>query len=250
MNINMIYKSIVIASVMILGASAANAQAGASGLSDTSKVCASQLLTLTGPAAPSGQTYTYAWTDATGTPITGAGQSVSVAATVTANTTGTPIVKTYKLTVTQTGGAACPSTEYTKVLVIYPQLAVAVAAANPFYCVGSAVDLVITATTTAGGGNTPGISAGGYGGLVYTWTPGTTPAAPAGIANTAGNVYTVAAANFPAVGTYTYNAAVTYAQALVGTPATMALCNVSNSATINITAAPAVNSTTVTTTYQ
>lgn len=244
MNKKMILKSIAIAFLMVIGVTAANAQSGTGGLSDTSKICAGQQLTLKGPTATAGVTYTYEWKNGAGAVV---GTDSTLVLTGNANTTNAPTLTTYTLTVTQTGGASCPSNVYTKVLVIYPHLAVTATPASPFYCLGSPTNIVITATTTANG--TAPTTANGYGGLVYTWTPGTTPAAPAGTA--AANVYTVASANFPTTaGTYTYNASVTYAQTLVGTTAGMAACTASSTANVVINNAPTVNSTTVTTTYQ
>lgn len=247
MNRKMILKSIAAAALMVIGATAANAQVGTGGLSDTSKVCSGQQLTLAGPTPTAPATYTYEWKDDANT-VVGTGSSFVVLPINTTNNTGAPVIKTYKLTVTQTGGASCPSNVYTKVVIAYPALATTATPAQPFYCLGSPTDIVITAVTTAGAAQTPATTSG-YGSLVYTWTPGTTPAAPAGTA--AANVYTVASANFPsAAGTYNYTASVTYAETLVGTTAGMAACTASSTANVVINNAPTVNNTTVTTTYQ
>lgn len=245
MNKNMIFKSIAVAAFMAIGVTAANAQVGTGGLSDTSKVCSAQQLTLAGPTPTAPATYTYEWRDDANT-VVGTTLNFVVLPINTTNNTGAPVIKTYKLTVTQTGGASCPSNVYTKVVIAYPPLATTATPAQPFYCLGSPTNIVITAVTTAGAAQTPALNAG-YGGLVYTWTPGTTPVAPAGTA--AANIYTVT--TFPtAAGTYTYNASVTYAETLVGTAAGMAACTANSTANVVINAAPTVNSTTVTTTYQ
>jgi len=248
MNRKSIIKSIVIAGFAVLGTTAANAQAGANGLSDTSKVCAGQQVTLTAPAPVAPNVYTYVWADESNTPIPSAtNMTYVVTPTATANTTGAPTFKIYKLTVTQTGGASCPSTVYTKVIITYPHLNTEVTSANNFYCLGNPVDIVLTANTTSAG--TALATYQGYGILDYSWTPGTTPAAPAGTAT--GNVYTVAAANMPTTAaTYTYNAAVKYADILVGTVAGLAACSVNDDGNVIIQAAPVVNSTTVTTSFQ
>jgi hypothetical protein len=245
MNKKMIFKSIAVAAFMAIGVTAANAQVGTGGLSDTSKVCSAQQLTLAGPTPTAPATYTYEWRDDANT-VVGTTLNFVVLPINTTNNTGAPVIKTYKLTVTQTGGASCPSNVYTKVVIAYPPLTTTATPAQPFYCLGSPTNIVITAVTTAGAAQTPALNAG-YGGLVYTWTPGTTPAAPAGTA--AANVYTVT--TFPTTaGTYTYNASVTYAQTLVGTTAGMAACTANSTANVVINNAPTVNSTTVTTTYQ
>ncbi len=245
MNKKMILKSITVAAVMVIGITAANAQVGTGGLSDTSKVCSGQQLTLAAPTPTAPATYTYEWKDDANT-VVGTSATFVVLPINTTNNTGAPVIKTYKLTVTQTGGASCPSNVYTKVVIAYPPLATTATPDQPFYCLGSPTNIVVTAATTAGAGQTPGLTLG-YGALVYTWTPGTTPAAPAGTA--AGNVYTVT--TFPtAAGTYTYNASVTYAETLVGTTAGMAACTANSTASVIINNAPTVNSTTVTTTYQ
>ncbi len=209
------------------------------------KVCSGQQMSLIAPAPIAPATYTYEWRDDANV-LVGTDDTLVLLPISTTNTTGAPVIKNYKLTVTQTGGAACPSNVYTKVVIAYPALATTATPDQPFYCLGSATNLVITATTTAGTGQTPALN-GAYGGLVYTWTPGTSPAAPAGTA--AANVYTVT--TFPtAAGTYTYNASVTYAETLVGTTAGMAACTANSTANVVINTAPTVNATTVTTTYQ
>lgn len=245
MNKKMIFKAIAVATFMVIGVTAANAQAGAGGLSDTSKVCSGQQLSLIAPAPTAPATYTYEWRDDANT-VVSTNDTFALLSASTTNNTGAPEIKTYKLTVTQTGGAACPSNVYTKVVIAYPALATTATPDQPFYCLGSATNIVITAVTTAGAGQTPATTAG-YGALVYTWTPGTSPVAPAGTA--AANVYTVT--TFPtAAGTYTYAASVTYAETLVGTTAGLAGCTASSTANVVINSAPTVNTTTVTTTYQ
>lgn len=239
----MIYKSIAVASVLILGATAANAQVGANGLSDTSKICSGQGLTLHGPQPPASTVYAYEWKDGVTVVST---DSLLVLPTATPSTTITaPAIKNYTLTVTQTGGAACPSEVYTKVVISYPPLTDTVIAASAFYCLTGGVDVVLNATALANG-SAPGLTSG-YGGLVYTWSG--TPNAGATTSNS-GATYTIPASNFTSANTYTYTNSVTYIETLVGTTAGKAACTASSFANVIINVAPTVNNTTVTTTYQ
>lgn len=211
---------------------------------DTSKVCSGQGITLTAPAPTPPATYSYEWQDESST-VVGSAAALVLSPTTIVNTTNAPIIKKYTLKLSQTGGASCPAEDFVKIIVIHPHLTVTATPQEPFYCLGNATNIVITATAHANA-QTPGLL-GTYGTLSYTWTHGGTSPAGSG----SGNVYTVPSASFPtSAGNYTYDVEVQYAYALAGTTAGMAQCKASATATVDVTPAPTVNSTNVTTTYQ
>jgi hypothetical protein len=221
--------------------------------SDTSKVCTGQTTLPKGPDAPSGVTYAYAWFDAQNSNASaGATQEITIAGTTLVNTTGAPKQFVYKLVVSQSGAgvAVCPSDTFYKVIMVYPALDNSVAANYSTICPGNGTDLVLTSPTTAGNSQTPAL-AGNYGTLKYAWSGDGIPASTTttGIAN---NTYTVTTANLPAANAtpYTYTAAVSYVETLAGTSTVLAACTHSANASVTISAAPSINSSSVTTTYQ
>jgi hypothetical protein len=207
---------------------------------DTTKVCAGQAMYVV-DTATSGGTYTFQWIDASNAVI-GTDDTLNVTSVMTSNATVDPIIRTYRLIVSQTGGAGCSADTFHKTVISYPQLATSLASANPFYCVGNPTNIVITATTVTSNAANAAPSAP----VVYTWDPGTAPAGSA-----SANVYTVLAASFPATpGTYTYATSVTYSQTLQGSVAGLAGCTASNTVGVIVNAAPSVNGTTVITSFQ
>jgi len=208
---------------------------------DTTHVCANQAMYVVDTAV-SGGTYAFQWLNDANA-VVSTDDTLNVTSVMTDNATADPVFVTYRLIVNQTGGAGCSADTFHKVLVVYPKLSTTLAAASPFYCLGNPTDIVITATTVTNNAAAAAPTAA----VAYTWTP--TAPAPSGSA--AANVYTVPTASFPtSAGTYNYSASVTYSQALQGSTAGLAGCTASNAVGVVINAAPAVNGTTVITSFQ
>lgn len=221
--------------------------------SDTSKVCTGQTTLPKGPDAPSGVTYSYAWFDAQNNNASaGTTQEITIAGTTLANTTGTPKQFIYKLVVSQSGAgvAVCPSDTFYKVILVYPALNNTLTSNFSVICPGNGTDLVLTSPTTSGASQTPALF-GNYGAVKYAWS-GSGIAANTTTTGIANNTYTVTSANLPAANAtpYTYTAAVSYVETLAGTSGVLAACTHSANASVTITAAPSINSSSVTTSFQ
>lgn len=243
-----IFGIMITCTALIFGLTSANAQG-----SDTSKVCTGQTTLPKGPDAPSGVTYAYAWFDAQNSNASaGTTQEITIAGTTLANTTGAPKQFIYKLVVSQSGAgvAVCPSDTFYKVILVYPALNNTVTSNFSVICPGNGTDLVLTSPTTSGVSQTPALL-GSYGTVKYAWSGSGIPAntITTGIAN---NTYTVASASLPAANAtpYTYTAEVSYVETLAGTAGVLAACTHSADASVTITNAPSINSSSVTTSFQ
>lgn len=222
--------------------------------SDTSKVCSGQTTLPKGPDAPNGSTYSYAWFDAQNNNAALAStQQVSISGTTLTNTTNTPKQYIYKLVVSESGAgiSACPSDTFYKVVLVYPALTNTLAANYTTICTSGQQDLVLTSPTTATVAGTAPALFGSYGTLKYTWT-GNGIAANTTTTGIANNTYTLTAANLPVASqsAYTYAAAVSYAETIVGVSPAIDGCTHSANANITISTAPTVSNTNVTTTFQ
>lgn len=246
MNAKSIFRTIAVAAALLSGGTAVYAQN-----SDTSKVCTGQTTLPSGPTPPVGVTYTYAWFDGQNNSA-GATQQISIPGTTLANTTGAPVQFVYKLVVSQSGAgiSACPSDTFYKVIIVYPALNNTLSPNFTTICPSGGVNLVLTAPTTAGAAQTPAMF-GNYGALHYAWSGSGIPANTTtdGLAN---NSFTLLSASLPApnVTPYTYTAVVSYAETLVGTAPVLAACTHSANTQVTISAAPSINSSSVTTTFQ
>ena len=252
MKMQSILKSALVLAMLGLGINSSFAQA------DSSKICSGQATTLTAPTAPGGQTYTYQWTDMQSNTSAGTSAALALDSTGTDNNTAAPIIRLFKLVVTQTGGASCPSTDYIKALIIYPRLKDTAITANAFYCLGSPMNIVMTATAkTNNGANAtpttgPGTSPLNYGAYAFSsWSPAAISPNTVTTTSVTGDTYTINSANFPSsAGTTTYTVHVAYTDILVGTVAGIAKCASNGTGNVIVNSAPTINSSTVTTTFQ
>lgn len=246
MNAKSIFRNIAVVAALLSGGTAAYAQN-----SDTSKVCTGQNTLPKGPTPPVGVTYTYAWFDGQNNSAGGT-QEISIPGATLTNTTGAPVQFVYKLVVSQSGAgiSACPSDTFYKVIIVYPALNNTLTPNFAVICPSGGVNLVLTSPTTAGATLTPALF-GNYGTLQYAWSGSGIPAntTTTGLAN---NSYTLLSASLPAPSAipYTYTAVASYADALVGTAPVLAACAHSANTQVTISAAPSINSTNVTTTFQ
>jgi hypothetical protein len=248
MNKQSIFGIMMTFAALAVGLADANAQG-----SDTSKVCTGQTTLPKGPDAPSGVTYSYAWFDAQNSNASaGTTQEITIAGTTLANTTGAPKQFIYKLVVSQSGAgvAVCPSDTFYKVILVYPALNNTLTSNYSVICPGNGTNLVLTSPTTSGASQTPTLF-GSYGAVTYAWSGSGIPAntTTTGIAN---NTYTVLSASLPAANAtpYTYTTAVSYVETLAGTAGVLAACTHSANASVTITAAPSINNSSVTTSFQ
>lgn len=249
MNQKTMLKAIIMScTIMTLGISQTHAQG-----SDTSKVCTGQTTLPKGPDAPNGVTYSYAWFDAqNGNASAGTTQEITIAGTTLVNTTGAPKQFIYKLVVSQsgTGVAVCPSDTFYKVILVYPALNNTLTSNYTTICPGNGTNLVLTSPTTSGATQTPTLF-GNYGAVKYAWSGSGIPAntTTTGLAN---NTYTVLSASLPVASAtpYTYTSEVSYVETLAGTSGVLASCTHSANTSVTISSAPAINNSSVTTTYQ
>ncbi|KAA5535093.1 hypothetical protein F0919_10910 [Taibaiella lutea] len=233
----------------IATATTANAQN-----SDTSKVCSGQTTLPKGPDAPNGTTYSYAWFDAQNSNAALAStQQITIAGATLSNTTNAPKQFIYKLVVSESGAgiSACPSDTFYKVVLVYPALSNTLTTNYTTICTSGQQNLILTSPTTATAAGTAPVLLGNYGTLKYTWT-GNGIAANTTTTGIANNTYTVNAANLPAASPtpYTYSAAVSYAETIVGVSPAIDGCTHSANANVTISTAPTVSNTNVTTTFQ
>lgn len=222
--------------------------------SDTSKVCSGQTTLPKGPDAPNGTTYSYVWFDAQNSnAVLASTQQVTIPGATLSNTTNAPRQFVYKLVVSETGAgiSACPSDTFYKVILVYPALTNTLTTNYTTICTSGQQDLVLTSPTTATAAGTAPALFGNYGTVKYAWT-GSGIAANTTTTGIANNTYTVTAANLPAANAtpYTYSAAVSYVETIVGLSPAIDGCTHTANANVTITTAPTVNNTSVTTTFQ
>ncbi len=215
--------------------------------SDTSKICTGQGVVLEAPAPPSTITYKYYWFDESNASA-GTTSTLTIAANSLENNSPSPRQHIYKLVVEQDGGASCPSDTFYKSIIVYPNLSNEVTAEFPFYCSSSPMDINLEAAAKAGApASTPAtltLGSGTYGVLTYSWTgTGVSPSTTSTTKILASEIQNLL------VGANEVKCTVSYVDVLsAGT--TITTCLSSEAAVnVNITNAPSVNGTAVSTTY-